>query len=90
MIVPIDSNIVACQVSSYETAIVRLQERNLPVEVIWQVPIDLHTRLDHFGGSVAFGTIVSRREVVLISIRIGRGRVPSAGPIQFDRDRDLY
>jgi len=70
--------------------IMRLLDRNLPSEVIWQFPINLLTRLDHFDAPVAPGKIVRRREAVLISILIGRGRVPSANPIQCDRDQDLY
>jgi len=74
MIVLVDSNIVACSVKR-ETANVR--ERDLPVEVIWQIPIDLQMSLDRFSGPAPFGTIVSRREVAVSSIRIGYGRVPS-------------
>ena len=43
MIVPVDSNIEACTVKR-ETANVR--ERDLPVEVIWQIPIDLQMSLE--------------------------------------------
>jgi len=68
----------------------RLRERNLPGEVIWQFPINLPARLDHFGAPVALRKIVRRREVVLIFVRIGYGRVPSANPIQCGRDRDQY
>jgi len=78
MIVPIDSNIVACNLKR-ETANVR--ERDLPVEVIWQIPIDLQMSLDRFSGPAPFGKIVNRREVVMTSIRIGYGRVPSVEPI---------
>jgi hypothetical protein len=78
MIVPVDSNIEACTVKR-ETANVR--ERDLPVEVIWQIPIGLQMSLDRFSGPAAFGTIISRREVLLTSIRIGYGRVPSVEPI---------
>jgi len=70
--------------------IMRFLERILPGEVIWQFPMNLFTRLDHFTAPVEPGKIARRREAVLISILIGRGRVPSAGPIQCDRDRDLY
>src|ERR1700682_4846376 len=48
------------------------------------------SRMDHFDTPVAPAQIVRRREAVLISIRIGRGRVPSAWPIKSDRDQDLY
>ena len=68
----------------------RIQERILPGEVIWQFPTNLLSRLDHFDAPVAPAKIVRRREAVLISILIGRGRVPSVQPIQLDRDRDLY
>jgi len=78
MIVPVDRNMVACNVKR-ETANVR--ERDLPVEAIWQIPIDLQMRLDRFSGPAPFGTIVSRREVLLTSIRIGYGRVPSVEPM---------
>jgi len=67
-----------------------LRERNLPGEVTWQFPKNSLTRLDHFSDPVALGKKVRRRKAVLISILIGRGRVPSANPIQCDRDQDLY
>src|SRR4030081_1456451 len=70
--------------------IMRIQERIFPGEVIWQFPTHLLSRLDHFDAPVAPAKIARRREAVLISVRIGRGRVPSAWPIQWDRDRDLY
>jgi hypothetical protein len=61
MIVPIDSNMVACNVEP-ETASVR--ERDLPVEVIWQIPINLRMSLDRFSGPAPFSTAISRREVL--------------------------
>ena len=64
--------------------------KDLPGEVIWQFPMNSLSRLDHFAAPVAPAKIVRRREAVLISIRIGRGRVPSAWPIKSDRDQDLY
>ena len=70
--------------------IMRIQERILPGEVIWQFSMNLLTCLDHFNAPVALRKIVKRREAVLISVRIGCGRVPSANPIQCGRDRDLY
>ena len=70
--------------------IMRFLDRILPGEVTWQFPMNLFARLDHFSAPVAPGKIVRRRDAVLISILIGRGRVPSAWPIQCDRDRDLY
>ena len=82
MILPVDSDIVACKVKR-ETANVR--ERDLPVEVIWQIPIDLQMSLDRFSGPAPFSTIVTRREVALTSIRIGYGRVPSVEPIPVRR-----
>ena len=68
----------------------RLREKKLPGEVVWQFSMNLLARLDHFSAPVALGKIARRREAVLISVRIGCGRVPSANPIQCDRDRDLY
>jgi len=56
--------------------IMRIQERILPGEVIWQFPTNLLSRLDHFDAPVAPAKIVRRREAVLISVRIGCGRVP--------------
>jgi hypothetical protein len=70
--------------------IMRIQERILPGEVIWQFPTNLLSHLDHFDAPVAPAKIVRRREAVLISVRIGCGRVPSAISIQCGRDRDLY
>jgi len=70
--------------------IIRLQKRILPREVIWQIPTNLLTRLGHFNAPVAPGKIVRPRDVVLISIRFGCGRVPSAVPVQHGRDPDLY
>ncbi len=70
--------------------IMLLRERNLPGEVIWQFSLNLLTLLDNFSALVALRKIVGRREVVLISVRIGCGRVPSANPIECGRDRDLY
>jgi len=70
--------------------IMRIQEKDLPGEVIWQFPMNLLTRPDRFSAPVALRKIVRRREAVLISVRIGCGRVPSANPIQCGRDRDLY
>ncbi|SRR6266849_5808973 len=70
--------------------IMRIQERILPGDVIWQFPTNLLTRLDVFNAAVALRKIVRRREAVLISVRIGCGRVPSAISTQCGRDRDLY
>jgi hypothetical protein len=70
--------------------IMRLRESNLPGEIVWQFSMNLLTRPDHFSAPVALRKIVRRREVVLIFVRIGYGRVPSANPIQCGRDRDLY
>ena len=52
MVVPIDSNMVAFNVER-ETASVR--ERDLPVEVIWQIPINLPMSW--------IGSVVQRRSV---------------------------
>src|SRR5260370_42679480 len=70
--------------------IMRFLDRILPGEVTWQFPMNLFARLDHFIAPVAPGKIVRRRDAVLVSILIGRGRVPSACPIQCDRGRCLY
>src|SRR3981189_1945895 len=69
--------------------IMRVMDRILPGEVTWQFPMNLFARLDHFSAPVAPGKIVRRRDALLISLLIGRGRVPSAWPIPCDRDRDL-
>jgi len=68
----------------------RLQEGNLPVEVICQIPVNLLMRMGHFSAPAALVIIVRRSKIVLISIRIGSGRVPSAGPMQCDGEQDLY
>jgi len=67
-----------------------LRESDSPGEVVWQFSINLLARLDHLSAPVALRKIVRRREAVLISVRIGCGRVPSANLIQCGRDRDLY
>jgi hypothetical protein len=67
----------------------RLRESNLPGEIVWQFSMNLLTRPDHFSGPVALRKIVRRREVVLIFVGIGYGRVPSASPIQCARDEIL-
>ena len=62
--------------------IMLLRERKLPGKVIWQFSMNLLTRLDVFNAAVALRKIVRRREAVLISARVGSGRVPSAISIQ--------
>ncbi len=68
----------------------RLRESNLPGEVVWQFFNEFTCAPGSFQCSSCVRKDSKRREVVLISVRIGCGRVPSANPIQCDRDRDLY
>ena len=49
-------------------------------EEMWKFAKNLFTCLDHFSAPVALRELIRRREVDLISVRIGCGRVPSANP----------
>ncbi len=68
----------------------RLWDRNLPGEVIWQFSNEFTYAPGSFQCSSCTQKDRKRRKVVVISVGVGCGRVPSANPIQCDRDRDLY
>ncbi len=70
--------------------IMRLWDRNLPGEVIWQFSNEFTYAPGLFQCSSCTQKDRKRRKVVVISVGVGCGRVPSANPIQCDRDRDLY
>ena len=68
----------------------RLWDRNLPGEVIWQFSNEFTYAPGLFQCSSCTQKDRKRRKVVVISVGVGCGRVPSANPIQCGRDQDLY